>query len=111
MILLNHRALITPNSARALCSMVLLCAHRHGVKFDFMAELLDDVAGIQVTLADLECAGRMRMVLATADAERDPKTLDARIEELCHEWIRLRATLTEKLKLIMACRQPGTTVN
>lgn len=103
----DERTPVTPNMMRSLCSIVLMCSWDRKIEREFFGELLDDVCMIQIDLADLECAGRMRKFIISK--EGDPAPLDTETEALVTGFMAKRRRLADKMDLISQC--PTSTDN
>jgi hypothetical protein len=103
----NADLVLTPNDVRSLLSLVLMATYDRKVEREFMAEMIDVAACIQITLSKLEMAGSMKALLMKVDPNQPEGPLDNGIDQWCKAWAAQRSVLTAKFARVCAC--PTTT--
>lgn len=101
----------TPDQMRWLCNMVLLAAHDRKVTREFFIEVVNCVAEIQGSLAQLISAGRMRHLLLKYDMKREPEVLDEAVDGLMQGLMRQKEKLEHLMEQIIECPTLADTIS
>lgn len=101
----------TPDQIRWLCNMVILAAHDRRVTREFFIEVVNCVAEIQVSLADLISGGRMRYLMSTLDDERETPLINEEMQKTMQGLMRQREKLESMLVKITQCPTLEDTVS
>ena len=99
----SESVLLTPNGMRSLLARVTLACYDRKVEREFMCEVLDLCSLIGITVADLECAGKMCVVLSVIDKAHDVGPLSEAVATLANELQARRKVLAAKFALVVQC--------
>ena len=103
----SDNVLLTPNVMRSLLSRVIIACYDRKVEREFMCEVVDLCTLMGITVADLESAGRMCVVLSHLEpadgTSPDLGPMSDAISALTDELRGRRKVLTEKFMLLVQC--------
>ena len=99
----NWQLLLTPNSVRSLCALVLMACYDRKVTREFMAEMIDRNQEIGITMSELEGAAKLRGAMRLLRPNVEPKEIDEKIANLCGQWRRQRQIMADKFALVTQC--------
>lgn len=99
----NEHIPLTPNTFRSLLSLTTLACYDRKVEREFFADWIDQCAMLGIDLADMESAGRMRVLYTSMHPDKEPKALDAEIDRLMQGFMAKRRRLAEQFDKVTQC--------